>query len=122
MGGGGRARGESGIHGGASEGADEQEAGGDGQVDVEAGDRAEGAALVDRGGEDHEDQEERGDGFKDPGREAGKNPYHPRGARGPGRTGVFGGAGPVGERRGGAARGPRAPTKKNFTRSDACGE
>src|SRR5258707_15856506 len=99
MGGGGRARGESGIHGGASEGADEQEAEGDGQADAEAGDRAEGAALVDRGGEDHEDQEERGDGFKDHGREAGKKARQAPGGGGPGTPRNFGGGG-AGARRG----------------------
>src|SRR5258707_13493668 len=118
MGGGGRARGESGIHGGASEGADEQEAGGDGQVDVEAGDRAEGAALVDRGGEDHEDQEERGDGFKDHGREAGENPYQPPRAGGHGAPGIFGGDGPVEGSTGEGAAGPPWPKGERIAWSE----
>src|SRR5258707_14538849 len=107
MGGGGRARGESGIHGGASEGADEQEAEGDGQADAEAGDRAEGAALVDRGGEDHEDQEERGDGFKDHGREAGKKTEQAPRAAGHRTAGIFGGEGREEESRGEDAGGQR---------------
>src|SRR6185369_2642441 len=63
---------------------------GDGQADAEAGDGAEGALFVDRGGEDDENEEERGDCLQDHGGKAREVAYQSGSSQRDGAPGFFG--------------------------------
>src|SRR5260370_26565380 len=90
MGGDGRAEGAGGVQGAAGVWADGQNAESDGQSDAEASDGAEGAACVDRSGEDDKDEKEGGDGFEDHSRDNWKVAKERGGAERDGAPGVFG--------------------------------
>src|SRR5229473_7495330 len=122
MGGEGRAEGASGVHGGAGERADGQNAEGDGQADPEAGDGAEGAAFVDRSGEDDENEKEGGDGFEDHGRDNWKVAKERGGAERDGAPGFFRDDGSQQEGRSDAAEDLRRPIEKSVEGADKFGD
>src|SRR6202171_4978924 len=118
----GRAESAGRVHGGAGEWADDEDAESHGEADTEARDGAEGAAVVDRGGEKDQDEEERSDGFQDHGGESGEVAKKRWGAESYGVPGFVGDDGSKQERSRDAAEHLRGPVEEGIEGANAFGD
>src|ERR1700732_5467780 len=111
-----------GVHGGAGEGADDEDAESHGQTDAETGYGAEGAAIVEGSGEENQDEEERGDGFEDHGRKSGEVAKERWGAESDGVPGFVGNDGSKQEGSRDAAEHLRGPVEEGIEGANAFGD